>query len=46
MDESYKSLKWHCDFLGVTVINSTRGGELETFPRMDFEQAIENINHS
>lgn len=44
IDESYKSIKWHCDFMGITVSNATRGGKLENFPRIDFDQAVQEIN--
>lgn len=43
MDESYRSVKWHCDSMGVSVVNATRGGELEIFPRMEFERVVEKI---
>ncbi|MDE6947352.1 MAG: DUF115 domain-containing protein, partial [Anaeroplasmataceae bacterium] len=38
--ESYKSLKWHCDQIGVEVVNATRGGALEAYPREDFDEIL------
>lgn len=35
---SYKSIKWHCDQLGVKILNATRGGKLEVFPRVSFDE--------
>ena len=40
VNRSYEDLKWFCDDLGVKVFNVTRGGELESFPRMDFDAVI------
>lgn len=37
VNRSYDDLKWFCDDLGVKVLNATRGGELESFPRVDFD---------
>jgi hypothetical protein len=37
MQQAYKDVKWFCDSLGVKVINATRGGELEIYPRTDFD---------
>lgn len=42
-EKSYKSVKWHCEQINVTVINATRGGKLEVFERMNFEKAINEI---
>lgn len=39
--DSYKDIKYNCDILGVKICNSTRGGELEVFPRVALEQALE-----
>lgn len=35
---SYESAKLYCDKHNVKVYNATRGGMLETFPRIDFEE--------
>lgn len=37
VNRSYDDLKWFCDDFGVKVLNATRGGELESFPRVDFD---------
>lgn len=41
VNRSYHDLKWFCDDLGVKVFNATRGGELESFPRMDVEEILQ-----
>ena len=40
VNRSYDDLKWFCDDLGVKVSNLTRGGELESFPRMDVDKIL------
>lgn len=37
MEESYKDIKYFCELEQVKIINATRGGALEVFPRIDFE---------
>ena len=37
---TYIAMKAHCDRRGIRVINATRGGKLEVFPRMDFDSII------
>lgn len=34
---TYIAIKRHCDRLGVSVCNATRGGKLEVFPRVEFD---------
>lgn len=41
VNKSYNSIKWHCEQLGVEVINATRRGELEIFTRKHFEEILE-----
>lgn len=36
----YECAKAYCKTKGVSIHNSTRGGELEIFPRMDFDNII------
>lgn len=36
--QSYKDIKMHCEKLGVTIYNATRGGVLEVFPRVSFDE--------
>lgn len=40
MDQSYHSVKWYCEQLGVEIINATRGGELEEFTRISFDDVF------
>lgn len=35
--------KQFCDKMDVEIYNSTRGGKLEVFPRVNFDEAIRNI---
>ena len=37
------SLKRFCDEKGIEVYNATRGGKLNVFPRVDFDEVINNI---
>ena len=37
----YEQVKNACEILGVQIYNSTVGGKLETFPRMDFEMLFD-----
>ncbi len=37
---SYQSIKWHCEQIGVEIYNATRGGELETYPRVELEKVL------
>lgn len=41
VNRSYDDLKWFCDDFGVKVLNATRGGELESFPRIDVEEILQ-----
>ncbi|MCM1174223.1 MAG: DUF115 domain-containing protein [Blautia sp.] len=34
---AYQSAKWYADLHGIKIYNATRGGELEIFPRIDFD---------
>lgn len=34
---TYVAMKLHCQRRGIRVINATRGGKLEVFPRMEFD---------
>ena len=36
--DSYKDIKYFCDELGVEIYNATRGGALEVFPRLSFDE--------
>ncbi len=36
--DSYKELQYFCSEIGVNIYNATRGGELEVFPRIEFEK--------
>ncbi len=38
--DTYYAMKRHCDARNIQVLNATRGGRLEVFPRVDFEVAI------
>lgn len=40
---AFISLKKFCDEKGIEVYNATRGGKLEVFPRVDFDEVINNI---
>ena len=35
--DAFKDIKYFCDMFGVRVYNATRGGELEAFPRVNFD---------
>ncbi|MDR6121909.1 hypothetical protein QFZ87_001506 [Bacillus sp. SLBN-46] len=37
MTEAYVSAKKYCDLSGVRIFNATRGGKLEVFPRVNFD---------
>ena len=37
---SYQSIKWHCEQIGIEIYNATRGGELETYPRVELEKVL------
>lgn len=39
---TYIALKKHCDQRGIKVLNATRGGKLEVFPRVDFDKIFLN----
>ena len=38
MTEAYLSAKKYCDEIGVKIYNATRGGKLEVFPRVNFDE--------
>lgn len=38
MTQGFKAIKYHCDQMGVEIFNATRGGELEVFPRVNFDE--------
>lgn len=40
---AFLSLKKFCDEKGVQVYNATRGGKLEVFPRVDFDEVIKKL---
>lgn len=40
---SYEVIKYNCQLLGIEIYNATRGGELEVFERVNFDNIIENI---
>lgn len=38
---TYIAMKQHCDARGVRAYNATRGGKLEVFPRVDFDDLFD-----
>jgi hypothetical protein len=42
MTQAYLSAKQHCDQKGVKIYNATRGGKLEVFPRVNFDDLFDN----
>ena len=40
---AFISLKRFCDKKGIEVYNATRGGKLEVFPRVDFDEVIKRL---
>lgn len=36
--DSFKDIKYFCDQLDIKIYNATRGGELEVFPRVNFDE--------
>jgi hypothetical protein len=42
MTQAYISAKQHCDQKGVKIYNATRGGKLEVFPRVSFDDLFDN----
>ena len=40
INQSYKAVNWHCQQLGVKIYNATRGGDLDTFERVDIDTII------
>lgn len=38
---TYIAMKQHCDRRGVKVYNATRGGKLEVFPRINFDELFQ-----
>lgn len=45
VEQSYRSVKWHCDKIDVNIVNATRGGELEVFPRVEFDKVFKEAYH-
>jgi hypothetical protein len=43
MLKGYTFIKTKLDNLGIKVFNATRGGGLETFPRVDFDEIIKKV---
>ena len=43
MDNCFVAAKQYADSHGIEIINATRGGKLELFPRVDFESALHEI---
>ena len=39
---TYIAMKHHCDRRGIKVYNATRGGKLEVFPRVDFDDLFKD----
>ena len=40
---AFISMKSFCDKNGIEVVNATRGGKLEVFPRADFDEIFNNL---
>lgn len=40
---AFISMKKFCDMHGIEVYNATRGGKLEVFPRVNFDEIINNL---
>lgn len=40
-DSVYRTAKWHCDQLNVSLYNATRGGKLEVLTRKNLDEIIE-----
>ncbi len=38
--DTYYAMKKHCDARGIEVLNATRGGKLEVFPRIDADSVL------
>lgn len=41
--KSFVDIKYFCELIGINIYNATRGGELEVFSRINFEELIEKI---
>lgn len=41
MTQAYLSAKQHCYKMGVSIFNATRGGKLEVFPRVNFDNLFD-----
>lgn len=39
---TYVAMKKNCDELGIKIYNATRGGKLEVFPRVSFDEIIKS----
>lgn len=44
--KSYEDIKYFCDREQVKIVNATRGGALEVFPRADFEKVLEELKNT
>ncbi|MGG7620233.1 6-hydroxymethylpterin diphosphokinase MptE-like protein [Bacillus coreaensis] len=42
MTQAYLSAKQYCDQKGIKIYNSTRGGKLEVFPRVNLDDLFDN----
>lgn len=40
LNTTYQAALWHSRELGISIYNATRGGALEVFPRVDFDQIM------
>lgn len=43
MNKSYIDIKYFCDELGIKIYNATRGGALEVFERVEFDEMMDTI---
>lgn len=43
IDKSFEDIKYFCDKEQIKIFNSTRGGALEVYPRVEFEKALEKF---
>ncbi|UHA57898.1 hypothetical protein KDJ21_013460 [Metabacillus litoralis] len=41
MNKSYIAAKNYCDKNGIEIYNATRGGKLEVFPRVNFDELFD-----
>lgn len=40
---AYKDIKYYCEKLNIKIFNSTRGGNLEVFERVNFDECFESV---